>query len=234
MQPAKVLCWLNKSFSLVWLRAAAGKSLCCWVEITLRDSRILPEMLLKKHMKKGLTNTQACCWFYLWFDGRIFFWCVFLLLVVFLKTDADSTGYFAFFFVHFCAHHRSSLLRWRLRRVVSAEQWPNPVRVYASLLCQNHRLHSTHPLPLSRLNISFKFRFALCHLSLSVSYSLSLLLFHTFIELGLTSLSPLEPFRFSFTQFNLKLPLMIVIKQTFLNNEVAWHLYLFVQPTFSF
>lgn len=36
-----------------------------------------------------------------------------------------------------------------------------------------------------------------------------------------------------FHPLQLKLLLMIVIKQAFLNNEVGWHLYLFAQPTFS-
>lgn len=120
-------------------------------------------------------------------------------------------------------------------RVVSAETRTTPVRECSPLLSQKHRLHSTHSLFLSFSDTSFRFRFALCHLSLSVSYLLSLLLFHTFIELGFTvplSLR-LPPSRSLFSCLSLsllnKLPLMIVVKQTFLNN--AWHLYRLV--TFS-
>lgn len=113
MWPTKVLCCLDKSFSLVWPRAAAAKSPCCWVEINhLRGSRTTcrcnkqqPESLLKKkkHMKKNKINKYSSVLLMLftalWQVFGFSLGCVFLVLVVFLKTEANSAGYVAFLFV---------------------------------------------------------------------------------------------------------------------------------------
>lgn len=161
-------------------------------------------------------------------------WSGFLVLVVFLKTEEDSAGYVAFIFVHCII----VLLHYAARPYCFSWNKDDPSkRVFAT--AEPEAQASFHPLPLSLSlsfsDTSFRFRFALCHLSLSVSYLLSLLLFHTFIELGFTvplSLR-LPPSRSLFSCLSLsllnKLPLMIVVKQTFLNN--AWHLYRLV--TFS-
>lgn len=244
MRPTKVLCCLDKSFSLVWPRAAAAKSPCCWVEINhIRDSRTTchcnkqqSEIFLKKHMKKKMNKYSSVLLmlFSTWWQG---FLGGFLVLVVFLKTEANSAGYVAFLFVHSIIARLYYVEGWRPCCFNRTMDDPGK-RVF--ITAGSKAQASFYPLPLSCSDTSFKFRFALCHLSLSVSYLLSFLHFHAFIELGLTVssslrlpplLSPPEPFRFSFTHLDL---IMIVIKQTFLNNEVGWHLYLFVQPTFSF